>query len=347
MLRAFTSLICFFTLIASAKAEPKVVVSIKPVHSIVTSVMKGVGEPSLLIDGSTSPHNFTLKPSQAKSLQEANVIIWVSHNLETFLERSLENVSPKTKVLEISDIKNLVTHEFREHDDHDGHKDEAKHDDHDDHGDHKHEAKHDDHDDHGDHKHEAKHDDHDDHAGHEGHNHEAGGVDPHLWLDTQNMIVIAEEVTNTLVETDPANADKYKANSKALKAKLTDLNGQLEAIVKTSKGKPYVVFHDAYQYFEKQYGLKAPTPITINPETPPGAARIKEIKHEVEEQSITCLFSEPQFSPKVLDVIAENTGAKISSIDPLGSTIAKGEDHYFQSMLNLANTINDCLGAKS
>lgn len=335
MLRTFTSLVCFFTLIASAKAEPKVVVSIKPVHSIVTSIMNGVGEPSLLIDGSTSPHNFTLKPSQAKSLQEANVIVWVSHNLESFLEKSLKNVSPKTKVLEISDIKNLVKHEFREHDDHDGHadhKDEAKHDDHDNH------------DDHADHKDEAK---HDDHAGHEGHNHEAGGIDPHLWLNAQNMIVIADEVTHTLIEADPANTNKYKANAKSLKAKLNDLNSQLETIVKTSKGKPYVVFHDAYQYFEKQYGLKAPTPITINPDTPPGAARIKEIKHEVAEQSITCLFSEPQFSPKVLDVIAENTDAKISSIDPLGSEIAKGEDHYFQSMLKLANTINDCLSAKS
>jgi len=337
MLRTLLIALSSSVAIATANAAPNVVVSIKPIHSLTAGVMKGIGEPTLLLDGTTSPHDFSLKPSQAQSLQDSDVIIWIGEGLETFLVKSMQNQGNDKISLELMDVEGVSLLEYREHD----HHDHEKHDDHDDHEDEDHsEHKHDDEhghkeEDHAEHKHEEDHDD--------GHDHAAGGKDAHLWLDIDNAKVITNKIAKALSSKDAENANTYKANAKSMIEKLNALDTKLGKIMQGSQDKEYVVFHDAYQYFEKHFGLAKPLAITLNPEVQPSAARVKEIQDEVSEHKITCMFSEPQFSPKVLSVVAENTSASISTLDPLGSAVEKGEEHYFKMMNTLATSLSNCL----
>jgi zinc transport system substrate-binding protein len=360
MLRSLFIALSTSLAIATANAAPNVVVSIKPLHSLTTGVMKGVGEPELILDGLTSPHDFNLKPSQAKSIQNSDLVIWIGEGLEGFLVKSLENLEGKTDTLEIMDIKSISLLDYREHDDHEGHKDHDEHagHDHDEDKEHKHEEHAEDKDhkhDHDEHKHEehaedkshSDHDDHDheEHAEHKDeHGHAHGdGKDPHVWLDIDNAKTITMAIATTLSKNDPENAETYTANAKSMIKKLASLDADLEKSLADNLSQKYIVFHDAYQYFEKHFGLKEAISVTLNPEVQPSAARIKELQHEVEENKITCLFSEPQFSPKVLKVVSENTTATIATLDPLGSQIDKGEDQYFQMMSSLANSFDDCV----
>jgi zinc transport system substrate-binding protein len=320
-------------------AAPEVVVSIKPVHSIVAALMEGVGKPKLLLQGNESPHDFSMRPSQAKSIQEADLLIWIGESLEGFLAKPVKNLGQGTTSMEILELAGIRKHEFRDHDEHDhashkkthdeGHKDEHDHEEHSGHG---HEDEHDEHK-----------DEHKEEEAHAGHDHGDDDTDPHVWLDTDNMQVAAVEIVKKLKELDPENAGIYDQNAKKLNAELEKLEAEIKGITSSIKSKEYVVFHDAYQYFEKQFGLEKPITITLNPEIAPGAARIKEIREEVQEHSISCLFSEPQFSPKVLEVVSENTGKTIATIDPLGSALDAGKDHYSKTLLKLANSFSNCL----
>lgn len=385
----------------SAIADVNVVASIKPVHSLVAAVMQGVGEPGLIVEGAGSPHNYALKPSQAQMLESANVVFWVGHELEAFLEKPLETIGANAKIVELIDAHDLTRIEFREggafddhdhdkeagHDDHDhGKKAEADHDDHDhgkkaeaDHDDHDHgkkaEADHDDHDhgkkaeaDHDDHDHgkkaEADHDDHDhgkkaeadhddhDHgkektaeAGHEGHAH--GKFDPHVWLDPVNAKALVHEIEEALVEADPDNADKYKANAKTVMARLDELVTEVSADLKPVHDKGFIVFHDAYQYFEKRFDVTAAGSITVSPEVMPGAERVTEIRAKVKDLGATCVFAEPQFEPKLVSTVTEGTQAKPGVIDPLGSELDNGPELYFQLIRNMASSIKTCLSKAS
>ncbi len=223
------SILTFFT---PANAELKVVTSIKPIHSLASYLMDGIGKPELIVDGYGSPHGFSMKPSHAKMLQNADLIFWVGEDLENFLEKPLKSIAKKAEKIELIEIKGLNVLKFRErnifdehdhghddhgkkeddHDDH-GHDDHGKkEDDHDDHGHDDHGKKEDDHDDHGhdDHGKKEEHDDHDDHDGHEGHAH--GEFDPHIWLDTMNAKAMLNEMAEHLIENDPKNEAKYKSN---------------------------------------------------------------------------------------------------------------------------------------
>lgn len=347
MLRSFLIALSSTAAITTASAAPNVVVSIKPVHSLATGVMKGIGEPTLLIEGTTSPHDFTMRPSQAQNIQDADIVIWIGEGMESFLTKSMENEGNHKKSMELMDVKGISLLEYREHahgDDHGKHKEHAEHKD-DDH-DHKHGEEH------AEHKHEEGHDHKHDEAhahgekkedAHHGHNHAEGGKDPHIWLDIDNAKTITTAIAEKLSKKDPENASTYTSNATQMIQKLDALNTQLTATLQGSQNKEYVVFHDAYQYFENHFGLSKPIPITLNPEVQPSAARIKEIQEEVTEHKVSCMFSEPQFSPKVLSVVAENTSATISTIDPLGALIEKGENHYFEMMGNLATNLSNCL----
>lgn len=322
MLRTFLISLSSTVAITAANAAPNVVVSIKPIHSLTAGVMKGVGEPELLLDGATSPHDFNLKPSQAQSIQDADTIIWIGEGLESFLIKPMGNQGDSNKSMELMDVKGVSLLDYREHADHDDHE---KHEEHD------------------EDKHEDEHAEHKDEESHDGHNHAEGGKDPHIWLDIDNAKTITSAIAETLSKSDPENASTYASNAAEMMQKLDALDMQLTATLKGSQDKEYVVFHDAYQYFENHFGLSKPLPITLNPEVQPSAARVKEIQEEVSEHKISCMFSEPQFSPKVLSVVAENTSATISTIDPLGSLIEKGEDHYFKMMSDLATNLSNCL----
>ena len=360
------TLTTFFT---SVKAEIKVVASIKPIHSLATYLMEGVAKPKLIVDGYASPHGFALKPSHAKMLQEADLIFWVGEDLESFLEKPLNTIAKKAENIELMEIKGLNKLKFRErnifdgHDDHDhGHKeDKHKEDDHDDH-DHKKKDGHkeDDHDDHDhkkkdghkeddhDHGHKKKddHDDHDDHGhkkkddhdDHEGHHH--GEHDPHIWLDPINAKVILNEMVEHLIENDPNNASTYKSNlNKALKDldKLT-----MDVMTELNKSTPSIVFHDAYQYFEKRFNVKVLGAFTVNTDVMPGAEQLAEIREIIEHDKITCIFSEPQFNPDIINAVAKDMDIKTGVLDPLGATLDPGKDLYFDLIKNMSKSFKGC-----
>ena len=309
-------------------ADIKVVASIKPIHSLVSAITEGIGEPILLVKGAGSPHTYSLKPSQAKELQEADVIFWMGHDLEAFLENSIDNIAANAMTISLMESDKLTKFNFREggtFDDH-GHDDHGddKHDDHDDHG-------HDKHDDHDDHGHD-KHDDHDDH-----------GADPHVWLDPVNAIVLVQEIKNALIAADPKNEPAFEENARVTIEKLNELISEIDAELEPVKGRGYVVFHDAYQYFENRFGVTAVGSITVSPEVLPGAERIREIQNKVRELDATCVFSEPQFEPKLVATVTENTNAGTGVLDPLGASISSGPQLYFTLIRNMANSLKKCL----
>ena len=306
----FTLTAALFLVLTPLKAEISVVTSIKPLHSLTSYIMEGVGEPELIIDGVASPHNFQIKPSHAKMLQNADLVIWIGDDLESFLPTALKSIPKDAVVFELLDQSGLKKLKFREKNIFEGHDDHAK-----------------------------KEDDHDDH-GHDDHGHGHGSFDPHIWLDPANAKVIVKKITNQLSKIDKDNASTYKANSKKV---IKDLDGLIKEVKnEINKDASFVVFHDAYQYFEKRFGLSVIGALTVNPDVMPGAEQLSEIREVIEHEKAKCIFSEPQFNPNIINSIASDTGVKTGVLDPLGANIDKGKNMYFDLIKDMSNSLKDC-----
>ncbi len=324
------SILSFLTFFTSANAEIKVVASIKPIHSLASYLMDGVAKPDLIVDGYASPHGFAMKPSHAKMLQNADIVFWVGEDLENFLEKPLNSIATKAEKIELMEIKKLTKLKFRErnifddHDDHD-HDEHAKKDDHDDH-------------DHDEHAKKDDHDDHDDHDGHEGHHH--GEFDPHIWLDPMNAKVILNEMAEHLIENDAKNASKYKSN---LKKALKDIDKLVSNVSsELNQSVASIVFHDAYQYFEKRFDVNILGAFTVNTDVMPGAEQLAEIREIIEHDKVACVFSEPQFNPDIIKAVAKDMNIKTGVVDPLGATLDPGKDLYFDLIKNMSNSFKGC-----
>lgn len=323
-----------------AFSAPEVVVSIKPVHSLVASVMKGVAEPDLIVEGAASPHTYSLKPSNARALEQADVVFWVGSGLEAFLSKPLESLAGKAKVVELEDIDGLRKLPFREGGAFEAHDHAAEGHAHGDHEDKDHEGHA--HDTGSAHEEHAEHAEHEEHADHDGHQH--GGTDMHLWLDPDNAALMAEVIAETLAQVDPENAAVYVENAKALRAELSSLDVEIRKTLAPTEGKRAVVFHDAYQYFESHYGLRVAGSITVSPETMPGAERLSQIKAKISELGVACVFAEPQFDPRLIEVVTAGTNAKTGTLDPEGATLEPGAALYGDLMRQLAKSAADCMG---
>lgn len=293
-----------FSLISiSVRADVNVVTTIKPLHSLISNVMKGVGEPSLIIEGTSNPHNFVLKPSHAKLLQDADIIFWIGEDLEAFMEKPLSSLAKDAKKISFMELGSIKKLKFREnnifdHDDHDGHKE----------------------------------DDHD------RHNH--GEFDAHLWLDPVNAKEMVIEISHELSKLDPANKNKYKANAdktiEVLDSLIKEVNQSLP------KDISYVVFHDAYQYFEKRFEVTSAGALTLNPDVLPGAKQIVDIQSLIKEKNIKCIFSEPQYNPKIIETLASDTNISTGTMDPLGVNLDRGVTMYSKLIMNIADSIKNC-----
>jgi len=326
----FGPIIGLLLILTPLKADINVVTSIKPLHSLTSYIMDGVNEPDLIIDGVASPHNFQIKPSHAKMLQKADLVIWVGEDLESFLPPALKSIPQNAVVFELLDQSGLKKLKFREKNIFEGH---------DDHGHDEHAKKKEDHDDHDEEEHAKKEDDHDDH-GHDDHGHAHGEYDPHIWLDPSNAKVIVKKITNQLSKIDKENSSTYKANSKKL---LKDLDNLIKEIKnEINKDASFVVFHDAYQYFEKRFGINVIGALTVNPDVMPGAEQLSDIREVIEHEKAKCIFSEPQFNPNIINSIASDTGVKTGVLDPLGANIDKGKSMYFQLIKDMSNSLKDC-----
>jgi zinc transport system substrate-binding protein len=318
LISTLIGLLAFSTI---SKADLKVVTSIKPIHSLASYIMDGVGSPGLIVDGYNSPHSFQLKPSHAKMLEQADIIFWIGEDLENFLEKPLATIAKKAEKIELLEIKGIKKLKFRErnifeeHEGHDDHGDDAKKEEHDDHG---HDAK------------KEGHDDHDDH----GH----GEYDPHIWLDPINAKVILNEITEHLIENDSKNAATYKSNLAKAISEIDKLI--IDVITETNTDLSYVVFHDAYQYYENRFNVNILGAMTVNPDVMPGAEQIHEIHEVIEHDNVSCILSEPQFNPDIIKSIAKDTSVKTGVLDPLGANLKPGKDLYFDLIRNMSSSFN-------
>ena len=343
MLRSLSLTAALFGGTALADA-PNVAVDIAPVHSLVARVMDGVGEPSLIVQSGASPHGYTLRPSDAKALQDADLVFWIGEDLTPWMDGALDTLATKAKVTALLEADGTTLLNFREgalfeahdHSDHDDHGDEdhAEHDDHDDHDDH---AGHDDHDDHGDEDH-AK---HDDHAGHDEYAH--GDHDPHAWLSPKNAGTWLNTIAAHLSAADPENAGAYFANAAAARAELETLATEIGATLDPVRGGSFVVFHDAYQYFETDFDFPASGAISLGDASDPSPARIAEIQGRIKAEGVSCVLSEPQFNPGIVATVMDGSVAKTGVIDPLGAELEQGASLYPQLIRNMAKTLADCL----
>ncbi|UYN99501.1 MAG: zinc ABC transporter substrate-binding protein [Devosia sp.] len=304
-------------LTGTAMAAPSVVASTKPVHALVAAVMGDVGAPGLIVKGAASPHSYSLRPSDAATLEAADIVFWTGHGMELFLADALETLPINAEVVELADSPGIELLPVREggafephmHEGEDGH----------------------------DHGH-----DHGDHADHD-HHHEGEG-DMHFWLDPENAKLMVTQIATVLSEADPENASTYQANAEAEQVRLDALTEDLRETLAPIAGKPFIVFHDAYQYFENRFGLEVAGSITVSPEAMPGAARIDELRAKVSELGATCVFAEPNFQPAIVNTIIEGTEAKAGTLDPEGAALTEGPELYSNLLHGLANGLLECLG---
>ena len=325
---------------------PNVTVDIAPVHSLVARVMEGVGSPKLIIPAGASPHEYSLRPSEAKSLQDADMVFWMGEDLAPWLEKSIETLARDaeivtlleesgTKLLDFREGALFEEHDHDDHDEHDDHDDDKDHDDHDEHDDHDDDKDHDDHDDHDDHGDDKNHDDHDEHA--------HGAHDPHAWLSIANAQTWLNLVAGKLSAADPENAGVYFANAAAGRTEIDSLVAEVNGILAPVRGKNFVVFHDAYQYFETSFDFPAAGAISLGDATDPSPARIAEIQDRVSEEDINCVLSEPQFNQGLVETVLSGTDAKTGIIDPLGVNLEPGPDLYSKLIRNMAKSLAGCL----
>ena len=320
---------------------PQVAVDIAPIHSLVARVMDGVGTPDLIVQPGASPHEYSLRPSEATALQAADLVFWIGPDLTPWLTDTIETLAPDAAVTALLEADGTIELEFREgalfeahdHDEDEDHDDEDGHEDHDDHDEEGHE-------DHADE--EAGHDDHDDEeTGHDEHDH--GAHDPHAWLSPQNAMTWLNVIAGQLSAADPENAGAYFANAAAGRTEIEALIDEVTATLDPVRDGQFVVFHDAYQYFEADFDFPASGAISIGDASDPSPARIAEIQGRIAEQGIDCVLAEPQFNPSLVATVLDGTQAQTGILDPLGSDLEPGPALYPQLIRNLSTALAGCM----
>jgi zinc transport system substrate-binding protein len=305
----------------AAGDAPEVVVSLKPVHSLVAGVMADVGVPKLLIPGSASPHSYSLRPSDAWALSEADLVFWIGDGMETFLKKPLNSLADRAEVVELSTAEDVTLLKTRAS---------------------------------GAWEARGEQDSDEDETGQtidgedgEEHDSRRGAVNLHIWLDPDNAVAIVEAAVTALSDVDPGHAADYAKNGAALVGRLQALDRELRSDLAPVRETPFVVFHDAYQYFEKHYDLNAVGSITLSPDRTPGANRLSEIRAKIGSLKASCVFGEPQFAPSVVRTVIEGTSARQGVLDPLGVDHAPGPEAYFALMRDLAGSLRKCLALAS
>lgn len=312
-------LIWFSTANRALTEAPKVVVDIAPVHSLVSMVMKGVGEPTLIIPANASPHDYTLRPSAAKALQNADIIFWMGSSLTPWLDRATTTLMKDAQMIALLDTEDTIILEVRDELTFDA-----------DHGDHQEHEDHDEHDEHKDHVSEHK-------DGHEHH-----GIDPHAWLSAKNASVWLSVIAAHLSEIDPKNKETYKTNAAVGQKDITDLATDISKTLSGVQGRSFIVYHDAFQYFENDFNFTAAGAISPSDAAPVSPARIAAIRSMIEKEGIDCILSEPQYSQGLIQSVSSGTEVNLGFIDAIGAGITIGPDLYNTLMRNMAKTFADC-----
>jgi zinc transport system substrate-binding protein len=284
---------------------PVIVTSIPPVHSLTAMVMAGVGQPRLLLDKGASPHDYALKPSDARALARAKLVIWIGPGLEGFLTKPLQTLARRADRLSLLGVPGLNLRRAR--------------------------------------RGGVWQSGGDDGPGDEGHGHTGGAIDPHIWLDPRNGVTMLLAIARALSRVDPANKTRYAANAGYAVAKLIALERTLARRLWPIKTVPYIVFHDAYGYFEGRFGLRAIGAVAVAPGRRPGIRRIRSIRARIRQSGVVCLFTEPQFAPAIATTLTEGTGARTGILDPIGMALSPGARLYPMLLTNLTDQLVKCL----
>jgi len=294
--------------------RPRVVVDIAPIHALVAQVMEGIGMPDLIIQPGATPHEYSLRPSEAAALQSADLVFWIGPDLTPWLEEAIETLAPAADLTTLMDVDGTVQLEFREDAVFEAH-------------------------DHSDHTDDDEHDDHADHGDHAGH-------DPHAWLSPKNAMTWLEVIAGRLSAVDPVNSDAYLANAASGRAAIEALMDEVDATLDPVRGRAFIVFHDAYQYFETDFDISASGAISISDASDPSPARIAEIRGQIAEQGVDCVLAEPQFNPGLVATVLRGSDAQMGIVDPLGADLELGAELYPQLIRNLSNALAECLHSK-
>ncbi|MDN3518804.1 zinc ABC transporter substrate-binding protein [Aquisalimonas lutea] len=299
---------------------PSVAVDIPPVHSLVDRVMGDLGSPDLVIQPGASPHGYSMRPSEAAALDRAGIVFWVSEDLTPWLKRSIDTLAGDAVSVQLMDVPGTLRLDYRE-----GATLDSREDAHDDH-------------DHG-HEHDQGHQ----HSHGHDHGHAHHGEDPHGWLDPANAQVWLDAIAESLADADPGNAATYRDNARLAREELEDLTDELDERLAKARGARFVVFHDAYQYFENRFGLSAAGAIALGDASDPSPARIDALRQRVEQLDVDCVFSEPQFNPALIDSVFGDTGVDTSIVvDPLGVDLPLGGRLYGALLQRLAEGVTSC-----
>ncbi|GAC1035924.1 zinc ABC transporter substrate-binding protein ZnuA [Pseudomonas sp. No.117] len=300
-----------------AQAEVKVLTSIKPLQLIAAAIQDGTGEPAVLLPPGASPHHYALRPSDLRQVRDATLVYWIGPSLEAFLPTVLkERQGPSVAV---QDLPGLHLRRFG-----------AEHE-------------------HGDDDHDEAHGDEHDHAqggepeyAHD-HDHRPGSLDAHLWLAPANARVIATRLAADLSQADPANAARYAANLEAFEAQLTAKDQALRAQLTPVAGKPYFVFHEAFDYFEEAYGLAHRGVFALGADVQPGARHVAAMREELKAAGPTCVFTEPPLQPKIATTLSSGLPVTLVELDPLGARVAVNGQGYAGLLQGVADTLSGCL----
>ena len=291
-----------------AASDIKVLVSIKPFHSLVSAIMQDVSEPLLLINGNNSPHSYALRPSSAENLQQADLVFWGGEILEGFLTKPLQSLASRAKLVSLQETAGLRLLPLRSGIVWQKHETDSAND------------------------HSA-----------EDETTSTSGTDPHIWLDPYNAKIISSKIVEILTEMDPQNAQSYRRNGEKYGLRLELLDRKLKAEMTKVAETPYMVFHDAYQYFEKRYQLNVVGSMTLHIGFGSSVRRLTAVRKTIQKEKIRCIFSEPQFSPKLLQTVIAGTNVKQGTLDPLGAGLESGAELYFTLLNNLSHNLSSCL----
>ncbi len=293
-------LLLLFCLLGAAPAfadGPRVVATLKPVHSLVAGVMAGIGEPHLLLSSNADPHSHALRPSEARALTKAEAVFWIGPALEGYLQKPLATLARGARTVALSEAPGLRLLPAREggvwaaHSDH-----------------------------------------HDEH-----------GHDPHIWLDPRNAQAMVRQMVGTLSDLDPDHGAQYRRNGDRVIAGLRKLELEIHQLLAPVRPQPYLVLHDAYQYFEARFGTNVQGAIAIAPDRKPGARRISAIRKRLTKGKIRCLFREASVPARLVDTLTDGLDVRVGSLDPVGMAIAPGPEAYGQLLRRLAGGIENCL----
>lgn len=285
-------------------SPPRVVVTIKPLHSLAAGVMHGIGEPYLIIKGASSPHTYAMKPTDAAALQQAHIVFWIGPDFETFLSSSIRKLASKAKIRGLREAPGIKQRFFRQGPGWGGHAD--------------------------------------DHA----HDKTKNAPNPHIWLDPANGQAIANEIARTLSDADPRNKARYRKNAQQIIKRLQNVERELADMLKAVRTRPYLVFHDAYQHFEDRFGIPAAGSISLGDARAPGARRLRALSEKIAKLGVGCIFSEPQFQPRIVRSLLAGSSTRAGIMDPLGAQLKPGPELYVELLRNNANAMVNCLMGK-